>query len=1122
MNPIVRCIISLLVLGFNLIGLCYGQAQGSQTEFGKNRVQFKEFQWFYYHSPHFDTYYYKEGKELGAMVGRIAEQNLKEIENTLDYKLAGRIEILAYNKLSDLVQTNLGLITDQQQNIGGITPIVGNKLFIYFDGNTEHLYKQIRAGIAEVLINELLYGGNLQEKLSNSTLLTLPDWFIPGLKSYLAEPWNVELDNSLKDGILNGRYKKFNRMASTDSKTAGHSIWKYIVDNFGSSSISNIIYMTRVNRNAENGFIYIVGLDFKELGEAWLNFYKKQYINSANTTSKDTNLKQFVHLGKKRNAALDYKTFKYSPDGKKLAYLINKSGKIKVYVLDLNTKKTKKVYKSGVKSSSFVSDNEDVNITWHPSSLLLAISHEQKSMPQIKVLNLVNKKDDYLIKMYKYEKILDLDYSADGRKWVLSAIKNGQSDLYLFDIMSRRDEQITDDWFDDLNPRFYDRSNKIVFSSNRITDTLHKEVFRNFPIINNYDLFLFDLTKPTNDCKRIISTPFDNETKPIEYAKDKIAYLTDQSGIINRKILSLDSAIAYQYDTTIFYYDTTIVVFKDSFSTIPNSNYARNIDKHDISKKSRIISDILSNKNLKFGLIATEGITDTSLWTNFAMKKKTQLEKVLFKFNSQKKLAAIALIDSINNSRIEDSLAAIKDTSQINIPLSSDYFFQTTFPRIKSEKTIPINIQTANGNQIIYLSEKKKKKTNKEKNLDDYFSKSAPIPYLPSFSTSYIVSQVDNSLITNSYQQFTGVGPIYINAAINALIKVGAADLLEDYRFIGGFRLSGNLTIPEYFLSYENLKKRIDKQFIFYKQGGDDYQGAGANRTNSYEFKSIFKYPFNEQSAIKTSFFYRRDERITLATDSFSLNLPNFNSNNIGFRVEYVYDNTINKGLNLYNGSRYKLYIEEFLDIDDSKNKMVNIGFDFRHYQKLTRQIIFAGRLAGSSSIAAQKVMYYLGGVDSWFTPKFNNGIQIDKTRDYKYQALATNLRGFNQNIRNGNNFLVANAELRIPVFAYLLNRPIKSDFIKNFQIMPFADVGAAWLGADPFSKENRFNKLEVQGSPVKVTIIEPKYPIVGGYGWGARSRLLGYFVRFDMAWGVQNNVVNKNPVYYISLSLDF
>ena len=122
------------------------------------------------------------------------------------------------------------------------------------------------------------------------------------------------------------------------------------------------------------------------------------------------------------------------------------------------------------------------------------------------------------------------------------------------------------------------------------------------------------------------------------------------------------------------------------------------------------MNEQISNKNLKFGLIATEGNTDTSLWTNFSIKKKTQLEKVLFKFNNQKKLAAIALLDSINNSRIEDSLAAIKDTGEINIPISSDYFFQTTFPRTKSEKTIPINIQTANGNQIIYLSEKKKNK----------------------------------------------------------------------------------------------------------------------------------------------------------------------------------------------------------------------------------------------------------------------------------------------------------------------------------------------------------------------------------------------------------------------------
>ena len=186
-----------------------------------------------------------------------------------------------------------------------------------------------------------------------------------------------------------------------------------------------------------------------------------------------------------------------------------------------------------------------------------------------------------------------------------------------------------------------------------------------------------------------------------------------------------------------------------------------------------------------------------------------------------------------------------------------------------------------------------------------------------------------------------------------------------------------------------------------------------------------------------------------LGTDSFTLNIPNFYRNNIGYRIEYVYDNVVNKGLNLFNGTRYKIYVEQFKEVGNASENMVNLGFDFRHYQKIHRQIIFAGRVAGSCSVAKQKVMYYLGGVDSWIIPRFNNEIQIDRNRTYKYQALATNMRGFTQNIRNGNNFLVINTEVRVPVFAYLLNRPIKSDFVKNFQLMPFLFLDSVVVPVD-------------------------------------------------------------------------
>jgi Tol biopolymer transport system component len=1108
------------------------QAQGTQTEFGKNRVQYKDFQWFYYRSPHFDTYYYKNGKEMGVTVGKLAEQNLKEIENILDYKLEGRIKILAYNKLSDLKQTNLGLVTESAANTGGLTQIVGNKIFVYFDGNTSHLRKQIRQGIAQVLINEMLYGGNIQEMLSNSTLLTLPDWFMPGLVSYISEEWNIELDNELKDGILSGRYKKFNRLMDNDAKIAGHSIWKYVVDNFGISSVSNIVYMTRVNKNAEYGFMYIIGLNFKELSPKWLDYYKLQFDKLDIGKTMPSADERFSHKMKKRTRKFRYDQFRISPDGKNYAYIVNRQGRFSVYVYDVTTEKTRRVFRAGQKSPALVTENSEPIISWHPSGILLAMSYEKKSEALIEIINLNDKKENTEVNMYKYEKVLDFDYSSDGRKWVISAIRNGQSDIYVFDIPSRRDEQITNDWYDDLNPRFIERSSKIVFSSNRDTDSLKKDTFNQLPAFNNYDLFYYNYQLRDPKLQRITNTPFVNETKPVEFDTGKVAYLSDANGVSNRYMVVLDSVIAYQYDTTIFWYDTTISVYRDTFSTVPVTNYSRNILTQDVSKRNRRLSEIIFNKNQSQVYIQNRraAMLDAEPEkTPYRQAKDKKLQLEYQQMLDRQRQDSIILADSllraeqITDSLGTDSTAVPKQPYEENV-----YYFQTDFPRKKSEQTVEKLVKTDSGSQVFYFDKKEEKQSefakDKIPSLDDYFTKSSPIPYLPIFSTNYVVSQLDNSLLSNSYQQFTGVGPVFYNSSINALIKVGTSDLMEDYRFSGGFRLAGDLTIPEYYVSFENLKKRLDKQFIFYKQGGNDLSGFGAVRTNSYEVKAIVKWPFNEQASIRGTLFYRRDETIFLSTDIVSLLEPNRYEDNAGYKLEYVFDNTIQRGLNLYNGTRYKVYMEQYKELSSAGGDMINLGFDFRHYEKISRQIIFAARVAGASSILNEKVMYYLGAVDNWIVPRFNRNIQIDQTRNYKYQALATNMRGFTQNIRNGNNFAVINTEIRIPVFAYLLNRPIKSDFVKNFQIVPFGDVGAAWVGSDPMSAENRYNRIVDQSetSPVKLTIIEPKYPVVGGFGGGLRTRIFGYFIRFDTAWGVQNSKVEKKPAYYFSLSLDF
>jgi len=197
------------------------------------------------------------------------------------------------------------------------------------------------------------------------------------------------------------------------------------------------------------------------------------------------------------------------------------------------------------------------------------------------------------------------------------------------------------------------------------------------------------------------------------------------------------------------------------------------------------------------------------------------------------------------------------------------------------------------------------------------------------------------------------------------------------------------------------------------------------------------------------------------------------------------------------------------------------LGFDFRHYQPLHRDLIAAFRLAGNTSFGSRRIVHYLGGVDNWLFQEIEDDTDIDDDQNYFYQTLASPMRGFLVNARNGNSFMVANAEVRWPVFKYLLNKPIKSDFVENFQLVAFGDAGTAWTGPGPYSDENTFNRKEYESNPITVIVDNNREPVVFGYGFGLRSRILGYFVRVDWAWGIDDGVVLPRE-FYLSLNLDF
>jgi hypothetical protein len=135
-------------------------------------------------------------------------------------------------------------------------------------------------------------------------------------------------------------------------------------------------------------------------------------------------------------------------------------------------------------------------------------------------------------------------------------------------------------------------------------------------------------------------------------------------------------------------------------------------------------------------------------------------------------------------------------------------------------------------------------------------------------------------------------------------------------------------------------------------------------------------------------------------------------------------------------------------------------------------------------------------------------------------------MRGFPQNVANGNNAFVFNSEFRLPVFSTLFNKPINNAFLRNFQLVQFTDLGTAWNGA--FGKWERpstvYGGASDPSNPNPITLRVKAGgigPLVGGYGFGARSTLLGYFLKLDAAWEM-NGVFKGKPYVYVAMGLDF
>ncbi|MDX1910443.1 MAG: hypothetical protein SFV22_03100 [Saprospiraceae bacterium] len=1177
----------------------------SQTSFGKNRVQYHhQFEdWSLYETPNFTTYWYGDARNVAQAALQMAEFDFSAVQQLLEHQMSDKIEMLVFSDLTDLKQSNIGE-DDVFLLSSGETKVVGNKIFVYFDGNHQHLRAQIREGVAGVLLNSMLYGANLQEIVSNAVLLNLPGWYTNGLTAYCGEEWSPEHDDRLRDLLQSRRYKTFDKFAREQPRFAGHAFWNYISTHFGRSTVSNLLYLTRINRSVDNGFFYILGSGYRRTTDAMLEYYRNRYRDEAKSMNLPDDAAKIPIKNKKK---LPLSQLKISPDGKKIAWVSNDIGKWKIWVQDISGEKPgkrKRLMKGGSRNALQATDYNYPQIAWNPDNQHLAVLYERRDEPRLVSIELATGKKKTEILSPEFQRVFSMDF-INPNEIVLSAAVRGFSDLFIYRIITRQTERLTNDFWDDLDVSVatIDGRKSLLFASNRSIDTLSFQKLDTILPVTSFDIFLFDLESRSPELVRITNTPLFEERQPVGIDTSHILYLSDESGLINRHAAMLEPFLAY-HQATIYLKDGAEVKALDMsqpmewplervlFYLAPLDTVLKNIDSSQVDsirsvpvykKKPRVWNISNYDRNIREQHAApragwlverTERERKSSFYKKqidpkaAVLPKTTRWREQVLRANNLPLPPQPPEIESHSNadkpgegkesdihltpSNI-DSMPYIEPAWMIQIP---DYLAQpgprtepaptrAAEPEIKTEPELRSDTMA----QAPPRRPLKRQPVQFGKNGEIVrFYSFKIIPYRLRFRTDFVSTTMDNNQLFEGLQLYEGPQSRLQQPPPGVLLRANFKDLLENYVIEAGFRLPTTFNGAEYYLYLDDKKKRIDKRYVLYRRTivanrpreGSTVPGLSADfqeRTNTLMGLYELRYPLDVFTSLRATFGLREDKVRTLSSDAITLGTPDRSEQRASIRLAAVFDNAMDVDLNLKRGTRAKIYtdlIKGFaLNTEPNWSLKLNngfmtvIGFDARHYQMLDRRSQIAIRLAGATSFGSEKMLYIMGGVDNWVLPKFNDKIQLPSEDEFAYQAPAVNLRGFRQNIRNGNTFALLNTELRVPIFKYFFKKPVIGNFWRNFQIVGFLDAGTAWQGRSPYSLNNPINtemlRRPTQG-PTVVSLMKVNYfrdPIVLGYGAGLRTVLFGLYLRADYAWGIESRQVQK-PMLHLALGTDF
>ncbi len=514
----------------------------SAQYFGRNKVQYTDFDFKVIQTEHFDVYYYDRERTAALDAARMAERDYARLSKVLTHDFRERKPIILYASHSDFLQTNATDVGGE--GTGGVTDFARNRAVMPFTGAYADFEHVLTHEMAHQFQYDIWSRGRAGAGLNTLIAIAPPLWFAEGMAEYLSlGPINAETAMWLRDASLEGKLPSIAQMTADPYEyfpyRFGHALWSYIGERWGDEAVGAILKAT-LSGGIEPAFRRTIGLSLAQLSDQWRDAVQKRYLPEIGARAKARAVANEL-LTEKRSDGTLHLAPALSPDGSQVAYFSEKDFYfVDLYLANGETGEVKRrILKSGVSSNYETYRFINSQANWSPDGKFLAFAAKRGPRDDIVVVDVARNKQVERIQL-KLSGVTTPSWSPDGKRLVFTGYDGGLSDLFTVNRDGSDLKRLTSDKYGDLHPVWSPDGKTIAFATDRGPTTNFKTL-----AFSNFRIALYDLA---GGSVRVLDHMEQGKNVSPQWAPDgrSIAFVSDRSGVSDIFLYDLDDAQVYQ------------------------------------------------------------------------------------------------------------------------------------------------------------------------------------------------------------------------------------------------------------------------------------------------------------------------------------------------------------------------------------------------------------------------------------------------------------------------------------------------------------------------------------------------------------------------------------------------